>query len=358
MALSRFVLPYVDVGAGIRPSSGAKLFFYATGTSTPKNTFADSTGSTANANPVIANANGVFPAIFLDGIFNVALKDANDVQIWTADPVSTEASGNGTFSGVTISDDYATLKMLSTADASGFNETWLVESNNNLDLQHRNGSGGYLANLIRLDLKTTSGGGLNLMTIYGPALFEDNITLGSGKTVDGREVSVDGVKLDTLSAPITAAANHIRLGREYLIDGTIITSTSNVAATATAGTFRTYGKTGASTVLSSMNAYVPAGATGVILDVEIIVTAQSGNNATVSFHACNADLSPSVSDANKVGFGNAYESSAPSGTFTQSGAMTRITVPLNSSGIFKASFLQTLSYDRSCEIYYRGYVTD
>ena len=87
MALSRFVLPYADVGAGIRPSSGAKLFFYATGTSTFKSTFTDSTGSTANTNPVIANANGVFPAIFLSGIFNVALKDANDVQIWTADPV-------------------------------------------------------------------------------------------------------------------------------------------------------------------------------------------------------------------------------------------------------------------------------
>jgi hypothetical protein len=90
MALSRFVLPYADVGAGIRPSSGAKLFFYASGTSTFKSTFTDSTGGTANTNPVIANANGVFPAIFLDGIFNVALKDSNDVQIWTSDPYTEE----------------------------------------------------------------------------------------------------------------------------------------------------------------------------------------------------------------------------------------------------------------------------
>jgi hypothetical protein len=88
MAISRFVLPYADVGAGIRPSSGAKLFFYATGTSTFKSTFTDATGSTANTNPVIANANGVFPNIFLEGIFNVALKDSNDVQIWTADPAT------------------------------------------------------------------------------------------------------------------------------------------------------------------------------------------------------------------------------------------------------------------------------
>jgi hypothetical protein len=93
MALSRFVLPYADVGAGIRPSSGAKLFFYATGTSTFKSTFTDATGSTANTNPVIANANGVFPAIFFNGSFNVSLKDSNDVQIWTADPVISNALG-------------------------------------------------------------------------------------------------------------------------------------------------------------------------------------------------------------------------------------------------------------------------
>jgi hypothetical protein len=100
MALSRFVLPYADVGAGIRPSSGAKLFFYATGTSTFKSTFTDATGSTANTNPVIANANGVFPAIFLDGIFNVALKDASDVQIWTEDPYQSSVSSSFVFSTV------------------------------------------------------------------------------------------------------------------------------------------------------------------------------------------------------------------------------------------------------------------
>ena len=168
----------------------------------------------------------------------------------------------------------------------------------------------------------------------------------------------DHTKLNTLSSPVAAAANHIRLGREYLIDGTITTSTSDVAATATEDTFRTYGKTGASTVLSSMNTYVPSEATGVILDVQLVVTAQSGNNAVLSFNACSADLSPIAGDSNRVGFANAYESSAPSGALTRSGSMTRVVVPLNSSGIFKATFKQTTTYERSCVIYYRGYVTD
>jgi hypothetical protein len=43
---------------------------------------------------VIANANGVFPAIFLQGAFNVALKDSNNVQIWTADPVTSNPVGS------------------------------------------------------------------------------------------------------------------------------------------------------------------------------------------------------------------------------------------------------------------------
>jgi hypothetical protein len=117
MALSRFVLPYADVGAGIRPSSGAKLFFYATGTSTFKSTFTDATGSTANTNPVIANANGVFPAIFFNGSFNVALKDSNDVQIWTADPVNSNA----------IATIYATtLDLIASEQASIAND--IVES--------------------------------------------------------------------------------------------------------------------------------------------------------------------------------------------------------------------------------------
>jgi hypothetical protein len=88
MALARFILPFADVGGGIKPSSGAKLFFYATGTSTPATTFSDSTGDTANTNPVIADANGLFSSIFLSGSFKVILKNKNDVQIWEADPVS------------------------------------------------------------------------------------------------------------------------------------------------------------------------------------------------------------------------------------------------------------------------------
>lgn len=77
---SRFISPTVDVGPGVKPASGAKLSFFATGTSTPKDTFTDSGAGTPNANPVIADSNGVFPDIFISGTYKVILKDKNDVQ--------------------------------------------------------------------------------------------------------------------------------------------------------------------------------------------------------------------------------------------------------------------------------------
>ena len=89
---SRFISPFVDVGSGIKPSSGAKLYFYETGTSTPKNTYSDQGDTTANANPVIADANGVFSDIFISGQFKVILKDKNGTQIWEADPVSSDVN--------------------------------------------------------------------------------------------------------------------------------------------------------------------------------------------------------------------------------------------------------------------------
>lgn len=71
------------------PLVGGKLYFYESGTTTPLDTFADDTLSTPNTNPVIADARGFLPPIFLQNLsYRVVLKDSSDVEIWTADPVS------------------------------------------------------------------------------------------------------------------------------------------------------------------------------------------------------------------------------------------------------------------------------
>lgn len=71
------------------PYSGGKLNFYASGTSTPLNTYSDSALSIANANPVVLDSAGRSGDIFLQVLaYKVVLTDSANAQIWTADPVS------------------------------------------------------------------------------------------------------------------------------------------------------------------------------------------------------------------------------------------------------------------------------
>lgn len=89
--MARFGMPrqqWLD-GNG-NPLAGGELYFYATGTTTPQDTYSDSALSTANANPVVADADGVWGDIFLTGdAYKVVLKDADGNTVWTADPVQT-----------------------------------------------------------------------------------------------------------------------------------------------------------------------------------------------------------------------------------------------------------------------------
>jgi len=91
----RFVPPRLvaldSVGA---PISGAKLYFYTTGTTTPLATYSDEALASANTNPVVADSAGRFGSIFLqDQDYKVVYTDGSgssvdtDVQIWTEDPV-------------------------------------------------------------------------------------------------------------------------------------------------------------------------------------------------------------------------------------------------------------------------------
>jgi len=86
---SRFISPREQVfDANGHPLSGAKLYFYTTGTTTPEDTFSDPALSTPNANPVVADSAGRFGSIYLDPAvtYKAVLKDSADVTIWTADP--------------------------------------------------------------------------------------------------------------------------------------------------------------------------------------------------------------------------------------------------------------------------------
>lgn len=69
------------------PLAGGKLYTYEAGTTTPLATYTDSTGGTANANPVILDSSGR-ANVWLDAAaYKLVLYDANDVLVWSVDNV-------------------------------------------------------------------------------------------------------------------------------------------------------------------------------------------------------------------------------------------------------------------------------
>lgn len=89
--MGRFTLPYGQVFTSSgRLGAGYKLHFFASGTSTPLDSFSDEARTIANSNPVIANSEGRFASIFLSDVpYKATLYTDGDVLVWSADPVTT-----------------------------------------------------------------------------------------------------------------------------------------------------------------------------------------------------------------------------------------------------------------------------
>ena len=70
------------------PLVGGKLYTYIAGTTTLQTTYTDSSGTTANTNPVILDSRGEANVWLGGAIYKFVLKDANDALIWTVDNIS------------------------------------------------------------------------------------------------------------------------------------------------------------------------------------------------------------------------------------------------------------------------------
>lgn len=108
----RYSTPYqtaLDTAGVTLP--GALLYFYQSDTATPLATYSDAALSLPNTNPVIADAGGLFPNIFLQsGLdYKVILKDADGNQLWQADPVT----GGGVTIAIETVTNIAALRALS-----------------------------------------------------------------------------------------------------------------------------------------------------------------------------------------------------------------------------------------------------
>jgi len=128
--------PYVfrqELDNNGNPLAGGKIYTYEAGTTMPKATYTDSTGNTANANPVILDSAGRCSIWLGDGGYKFVLKTSADVTISTVDNIggsSDTAFGgqvNALSSNTIINSTYQnsvnvctgtlTLSLLSVADA-------------------------------------------------------------------------------------------------------------------------------------------------------------------------------------------------------------------------------------------------
>src|SRR5580704_16601789 len=87
---SLFVLPRAMTFDGNGHAQGGALMgFYLTGTTTPQNIYADSGLTTPLSNPVVADANGLFPTIYMPAntLYKAVLTTSVGATVWTADPI-------------------------------------------------------------------------------------------------------------------------------------------------------------------------------------------------------------------------------------------------------------------------------
>lgn len=118
--MSLFISPFVRATSALNLAlSGARLYFYDKGTSTPAGVYANRERTVAHTNPVVADSGGMFDAIYLDpGIeYRVRLTTAAGVELGDIDdynevtgadasavsPLDYEAVGNG------VADDTAAI---------------------------------------------------------------------------------------------------------------------------------------------------------------------------------------------------------------------------------------------------------
>jgi hypothetical protein len=79
------------------PLVNGKIYFFESGTNTPKDTFADVNLSIPNANPVLLSASGRQPSVFFSGVARGVITKNDDTQIEVRDPLGGEQS-EGSFS--------------------------------------------------------------------------------------------------------------------------------------------------------------------------------------------------------------------------------------------------------------------
>ena len=96
------------------PLVGGKLYTYVAGSTTPLASYTDSTGNTANTNPIILDSRGEANVWLAGAIYKFALYDSTNVLIWTVDNINgstfgVNATGDGTTTAFSVVNGFTAI---------------------------------------------------------------------------------------------------------------------------------------------------------------------------------------------------------------------------------------------------------
>ena len=272
------------IDAAGAPLAGGKLYTYAAGTTTPQASYTDSTGATANSNPVILDSRGEANVWLGEAVYKFKLTDANDVEIWTVDYIAAPTTAlSPVLSGnVTISTD-------SSGSALKITQT---------------GTGNVMTVQDSVDPDATpfvinSAGLVGLGTVApAEALDIDN---------DGKiQFSASGTARTIISADATNSTIDVKDNRNFVVKtngGTVMTVAGSGSTTFTGSV--------TATTFTGAWANVPAGT--VMLFVQ--TSAPTGwTKSTTHNNKALRVVSGSASSGGSVAFTTAFASQAVSGT--------------------------------------------
>jgi hypothetical protein len=216
--------------AGV-PYGLAKLYHYRAGTLTTLNLYTDATYNTAHAQPVEANANGLFPAMYLDPEdgydLRLILQDANGVQIYDEDDIPRSESVFGAAFPVEFLNQVnitGTLSVSGVAGATSFSsggaspKYTLIETDQGTDLQQWH----LLAESQTLYLRATSDGGASPKTILSATRGSGSAiaSIAIGNASDSPAVTINGVSAqaaNTFTATLTGMSGATSFTANYRI---------------------------------------------------------------------------------------------------------------------------------------------
>lgn len=171
---------------------GAKLTFTQTGGTTPQNTYQNVLLTTPHANPVVADAAGVFAPIYLDPSlpnYRVKLTTAADVQVYQVDDYPSNQNAAQTFRLKATAPEL----ILEETDASANNGKWSIRVNaESLTIDLLNDAESVRTNVLTLPRTGIANFAASSLTLAGsPVASEDSTSFTA--TLTGMTGTVSGL---------------------------------------------------------------------------------------------------------------------------------------------------------------------